>query len=99
MSNDPNPPRPEPETSRAIAAAVEAGIIRAVSNPDLWAAATAAIQQQAKARAGGWLFSGLSAMLSRLGWFLMLGVAVYTLGGWSALAGAFKAWMHGGPGT
>lgn len=82
--------------SQTIAAAVEAGILRAVSNPDLWAAASIAIQQQAKARAGGWLFSGIGAVFSKAGWFIMAGVAVYTLGGWTALAGAFKAWLAGG---
>ena len=82
--------------SRAIAAAVEDGIMRAVSNPDLWAAASTAIQQQAKARAGGWLFSGVGALFSRVGWLVMAGVAIYTLGGWTALAGAIKAWLAGG---
>ena len=82
--------------SRAIASAVEDGIMRAVSNPDLWAAASVAIQQQARSRAGGWLFSGIGAVFSKLGWFVMAGVAIYTLGGWTALAGAFKAWLMGG---
>lgn len=82
--------------AHAIAAAVEAGIMRAVSNPELWASASVAIQQQAKARAGGLLFSGLGALFSRLGWLIMAGVAIYTLGGWTALAGAFKAWLAGG---
>ena len=82
--------------SRAIAAAVEDGIMRAVSNPDLWAAASTAIQQQAKARAGGWLFSGIGAVFSKAGWFVMAAMAIYTLGGWTALAAAFKAWMLGG---
>lgn len=81
--------------SHAIAAAVEAGIMRAVSNPDLWAAASVAIQQQAKARAGGWLFSGVGALFSKVGWLVMAGVAIYTLGGWTALAGAMKAWLVG----
>ena len=82
--------------SQQIAQAVEAGIMRAVSNPDLWAAASTAIQQQAKARAGGWLFSGVGAVLSKLGWVVMAAIAIYTLGGWTALATAMKAWAAGG---
>lgn len=83
-------------SSQQIAQAVEAGIMRAVSNPDLWAAASTAIQQQAKARAGGWLFSGVGALFSKLGWVVMAALAIYTLGGWTALAGAVKAWAAGG---
>lgn len=82
--------------SQAIASAVEHGIMRAVSNPELWAAASSAIQQQAKARAGGLLFHGIGAVFSRLGWLIIAGVAIYTLGGWTALAGAVKAWLAGG---
>lgn len=82
--------------AQQIAQAVEAGIMRAVSNPDLWEAASTAIQQQAKARAGGWLFSGVGAVFSKLGWMVMAAIAIYTLGGWTALAGAIKSWAAGG---
>lgn len=81
--------------AQAIAKAVEDGIMRAASNPDLWAAASLAIQSQAKARAGGWLFSGIGAVFSKLGWFIMFGIAVYTLGGWTAVVSIFKAWAGG----
>lgn len=81
---------------QAIAKAVEDGIMRAAANPALWAAASAAIQSQAKARAGGWLFQGIGAIFSRAGWIIMVLVAVYTLGGWSAVAALFKAWGSGG---
>lgn len=84
--------------SQAIAKAVEDGIMRAAANPALWTAAAAAIQSQAKARAGGWLFQGIGAIFSRAGWIIMLLVAVYTLGGWSAVAALFKAWGSGAGG-
>lgn len=85
-------------SAQAIAKAVEDGIMRAAANPALWAAASAAIQSQAKARAGGWLFQGIGAIFSRAGWIIMVLVAVYTLGGWSAVAALFKAWWSGAGG-
>lgn len=72
-------------------AAVAEGIRDAVSDPQLWAAAIVAIQQHAKAEAGGWLFGGIRAALSRLAWVLVIGLSVYLLGGWSALVAFFKA--------
>lgn len=84
--------------AQAIAAAVEDGIMRAASNPALWAAASAAIQSQAKARAGGWLFQGIGAIFSRAGWIVMAVLAVYTLGGWSAVVALVKAWGSSGHG-
>lgn len=84
--------------AQAIAAAVEDGIMRAASNPALWAAASAAIQSQAKARAGGWLFQGIGAIFSRAGWIVMAVLAVYTLGGWSAVVAMVKAWGSSGHG-
>ena len=85
-------------SAQAIAAAVEDGIMRAASNPALWAAASAAIQSQAKARAGGWLFQGIGAIFSRAGWIVMAVLAVYTLGGWSAVVAMVKAWGSSGHG-
>ena len=79
-----------------VSTAIEQGIMRAVSNPDLWAQAGMAIQAQAKQRAGGWLFSGLGAIFSRAGWIVMAVIAVYSLGGFPALAAMVKAWAAGG---
>lgn len=79
-----------------VSDAIEQGIMRAVSNPDLWAQAGLAIQAQAKQRAGGWLFSGLGAIFSRAGWIVMAVIAVYSLGGFPALAAMVKAWAAGG---
>lgn len=79
-----------------IADSIEAGIMRAVSNPALWSAAGDAIQSQARAKAGGWLFGGLSALLSRIGWVMLAIAAVYTLGGWSAIVAMVKAWLAQG---
>lgn len=82
--------------ARAIADAVELGIIRAVSNPQLWMSATNAIQAQAKARAGGWLFGWVGAFFSKMGLVILALVAIYTLGGFPAIVSAFKAWLASG---
>ena len=71
--------------------AVSEGIRDAVSDPELWAAAIVAIQKHAKAEAGGWLFGGVRMALSKLAWFAVIGLAVYLLGGWSALVAFFKS--------
>ena len=72
--------------------AIEAGIMRAAGNPELWKAASAAIQVQAKQRAGGWLLTGIGALFSKAGWIVMALVAVYTLGGFPAVLAMVKAW-------
>lgn len=80
-----------------ISSSIEAGIMKAVRNPALWTAAGDAIQAQARAKTGGWVFGGISLLFSRISWVLMALLAVYSLGGWSAVAGMIKAWLsHGG---
>ena len=73
-----------------ISDGVEAGIMRAVSSPELWTAAIDAIQTQAKQRAGGWLLGGISSIFSRLGWVILAVMAVYALGGWTAVSAMVK---------
>lgn len=70
---------------------VASGIRAAVSDPELWKAVIAAVQAHAKAEAGGWLFGGVAAAMSKLAWVLVIGLAVYLLGGWSALVTLIKA--------
>lgn len=79
-----------------VSTAIEQGIMRAVSNPDLWAQASEAIQLQAKQRAGGWLLGTIGAMFYKAGLVIMGLAALYTLGGPSAVLGAIKAWFIGG---
>ena len=75
-----------------ISKAVEAAIMRAAASEAMWSAASTAIQRMAKSEAGGWLFGGLAAMLRRVLWVLLFGVAIYMVGGWTALLGAIKSW-------
>ena len=77
-----------------IQAAVADGIKAAVSDPAMWAAAMRAMQHHAQAEAGGWLFGGLKAMFSRAAWMLVIGLGIYLIGGWTALAAFFKTGAH-----
>jgi hypothetical protein len=78
----------------AVAAGTRAAIHAAVSDPALWSAAIEAIQARANREAGRWLFGGLRAFASKVAWFVVIGSAVYMLGGWAALANFVK-----GPGS
>lgn len=77
-----------------ISQAVHDGIVAAASDPDVWSRAVDALQTQAARQAGGWLFGGLKAMLSRLAWVMIIGVGLYMLGGWGALVAFFKTGGH-----
>jgi hypothetical protein len=73
-----------------VSAAVADGIRTAVSDPNLWASAVVAMQTHAKAEAGGWLIGMVKAALSKALLFGVVGLAVYSIGGWAALAALFK---------
>lgn len=75
---------------QAIAAAVELGITRAVSNPALWEAAGSAMRQQAQSAAGGWLLGGIKAAATRAAWVIAIIAGVYALGGWAAVLALVK---------
>lgn len=77
-----------------LSAAVRDGIRAAVSDPQMWAAAMAAIQNKASVEAGGWLFGGLRTILSRAAWVVVIGMGVYLVGGWGALAAMVKGAAH-----
>lgn len=73
-----------------VADATADGIKRAVSDPAMWAAASEGMRMHAANEAGGWLLSGMKAALSRVAWIAVIGLAVYMVGGWSALVALFK---------
>lgn len=81
-------------TTDNLSAAVAKGLREAISDPEFWRSASIALQQQAKAEAGGWLLGGLKLFLSRVMWILVIGLGVYMLGGWSALVALVKATAH-----
>lgn len=76
---------------RVMQEAVAEGIKAAVSDPALWAAAGAAMQTRAQNTAGGWLFSGLRAVFSRVGFIVMLLVGMGMVGGWQGFLAALRA--------
>jgi hypothetical protein len=86
--------RGEALTAADMRHAIEAGIKAAVSDPALWSAAVAAMRAHARQEAGTWLFSGIGAALSKLAWIIVIGLGVYLLGGWSALASFIKSGAH-----
>jgi len=76
--------------AEAIAAAVEAGIMAAASNPALWQAAGAAMRQQAQSAAGGWLLGGLFKALKQVAWIAVFVLAAYQFAGWAGVMGLLK---------
>ena len=76
--------------AQAIASAVEAGILRAVSNPALWEAVGTAMRVQAQSAAGGWLLGGVKAMATRAAWVIAILAGVYAVGGWGAVLALLK---------
>jgi hypothetical protein len=77
-----------------VSGAVADGIRAAVSDPAMWAAAVEAMQTHAKTEAGGWLLRVIKGALSKALLFAVVGLAVYSIGGWSALASLFKTTQH-----
>lgn len=77
-------------SEEALRTAVRDGIVAAASDPDVWSVAIGTLRQQAQAEAGGWLFGGLKAFLSKLAWIVVIVVAIYLVGGWSAVVAFLK---------
>lgn len=81
-----------------IAQAVTAGIRAAVADPAMWQAGSEAMERMWRDKAGGWLLGNLKALASRVAWVAAIGLAVYAMGGWSALMALIKgAGGHGSP--
>jgi hypothetical protein len=82
----------------AIRIAVRDGIVSAASDREVWRVALETLvpiaREQAQAEAGGWLLGGIKTLASRIAWVMLIGVAIYLVGGWSALVAFFK---HGTP--
>lgn len=83
----------EGEELRALmAAAVEEGFRRAVSNPEVWSEAAGAMQKHVQQQAGGLVLGGLRALVSKLAVLALAAWAIYSLGGLQALL----AWVKTG---
>ena len=77
-------------SASAISAAVAAGMQQAVSSPEFWNAAIAAMGTRTKSVAGGFLLDGMWGTVRKLAWFILAGWIVYMAGGWTALMALFK---------
>ena len=78
-------------TEDKLREAVAQGIREAVSDPELWTQMLKAVQAHAQQEAGGWLFGGIKAALSKIAWVVVLGTGIYLLGGWTGLAAFLKS--------
>lgn len=78
-------------TPRDVRDAMAEGLMAAISREDFWPTLGAGMQKHAAAQAGGWLLGGIKAALRRLFLFLVLGLLLYLVGGWSALVALFKS--------
>ena len=67
------------------------GLQAALAQPETWAAAATGFRKAARLEAGEAVMSGLAVLLRKALLFIVLGALVYWVGGWSALAGLFKA--------
>ena len=74
-----------------VADATADGIKRALSDPETWNAASSGLKKHATAEAGGWVLGGVRLVFSRLMWLAVAGLAIYMIGGWSALVAFFKS--------
>lgn len=74
--------------------AVSDGVLRAMRDPQFWPAFTSGMHGYASAEAGGWLFGSIKAAVSKIFLFMLLGLLVYMVGGWSGLVAFFKSGAH-----
>lgn len=84
---------------RRVASAVQEGIKAAMTGESakaFWGAGFELLQEQASAQAGRWVIGGLGALVRRVSTFVVLGLLVYSIGGWSALTKLWNAVMASG---
>ncbi len=74
--------------------ATKEGIREAGADPATWEAWSEGLEMHAKRKAGGILLGGISSIFTRLAWILIAGMAIYMIGGWSALVAFFKSGGH-----
>ncbi len=84
-------------TPKHITDAVQAGLIAALSDERTWAAAAAGIKASARREAGTVLVDAMGNVVRKMGLFVVAGLLVYWIGGWSALAAVWGAVFGGKP--
>lgn len=78
-------------TPKHITEAVQAGLIAALSDERTWAAASAGIKASARREAGTVLINALGNVFRKITLFVVAGLTVYWIGGWSALVAVWSA--------
>lgn len=84
------------EMAEVMSKAVADGIRAAVSDPEMWSAAGDAMQKRAVSATGSLVLDGLKAGVRKALLIGMVAGGLYVVGGWSALAAAWKAFTGGG---
>lgn len=84
------------EMAEVMSQAVADGIRAAVSDPKMWAAAGSAMQAQAVNATGSLVLDGLKAGVRKTLLVAVVAGGIYWVGGWAALAAAWKAITGGG---
>ena len=74
-----------------VAAAVGAGMVEAASNPATWTAALSGLRKSTEQHAGRWLVGALWAVAKKGLVIVVIGMLIYSFGGWTALSAAWKA--------
>lgn len=86
-------------TQQAVAEGIKQGIREAIEDEEIvsayWSKGIAVAKRTARDQAGAILFSSLGEIFKRVAQFAMLGMLVYAVGGWSALAGFIKVLFGG----
>lgn len=85
----------EQQIQKAVADGIKGAITEETAR-QFWAAGLSVLQQQAQEKTGKFVLGGIWGAVRKLTLFLALGIAVYNVGGWTALA---KIWVaiKGGP--
>lgn len=70
------------------------GLREVLADPATWEAGSNGLQEHARNKAGGFVLSGLRSLFTRVAWVLTAALAIYMVGGWSALVAFFKTGGH-----
>jgi len=79
-----------------LTAALQQGLISAASDPDTWAAMVRGARSATERRAGRWVLGSVWAVTRKGLLLLALGMSIYSVGGWTALAALFKSAFSAG---
>ena len=79
------------KTREAMAEAIKEAMRDKEAVSAFWSSAADVLMQYGQQQTGKLVIGGIKGVLSRLGLFLVLGLLVYSVGGWGALATAWKA--------